>query len=111
MSKELADTIDNAADYIEKNGWRRHSMYGKDGTVCALGGFQASNHIERGESWYKWPERVRAAIHALATYLPNPQGYRSNQSDSIIAQWNDSLAKDKQEILDKMREASKDLRK
>lgn len=112
MSDELADIIDAAADHIERNGWRRHSMYGDDGTVCALGGFQAAFRIGYQTPWYRWPEKVKQAVKILSDHLPSPADYsRRVQYARIVTRWNDQQAKNKQEVLDKMREVSKELRK
>ena len=120
MSDETADTIDAAADYIEKHGWVHDTFENQHG-VCATralwygAGFtHADVDLMRTlESTMKRAEQLKFA-HGIAaltgwihTYDPD---HAPDRGISTIIGWNDHEDQTEQGVLDGLRAAAKDQR-
>lgn len=113
---EAAEILEKAADKLESGewAWNQYSAPGTghtDGGVCALQAlYRISNYPLSNKEEYA---EVVNALHAVipptmdSAYVtfsdPRGNGYR-------IARWNDLLAKNVHEVVDKMKEAAKNLR-
>jgi hypothetical protein len=88
MSDQVADVLDDAADWLERNGW---SQGIGGGSNCALGALihVAADLFEN-----------QLAVDALVAVLELPYGF-------AVAQWNDDPARTKQQVLDAFRAAAK----
>lgn len=100
----VADVLDDAADYIEKNGW----VQCKPGRYVETGGDCASNAlVEVGE----WGETLQVAHAALASSAEIPGWSTLDQAWNAVQEWNDEPERTKQEVLDAFRLAAKSERR
>lgn len=101
MTKETAETLEQAADYILAHGWTRGNMnvYSR---VCVLGalGKVAGSEITRGER----------AANAFGDFLYRhnalPKEYAGATAFARVMRWNDSIAKNGKEVARTLREAA-----
>lgn len=93
--EKIADVLDDAADYIEANGWCQKHLESPTGEVCASGAIRA---VEPGAAWGD-------GYDALALFLG-----LDNWLVSSIPRWNDAPGRTEQEVLDAFRAAAKQQR-
>jgi hypothetical protein len=95
---EVADLIDDAADIIEQNSWTRGAAFldlgGGAMAYCVEGAMHAA--IERRFGYWNAGAFCQAA-----------ERIRKTLDGASIPYWNDKLAKNKQQVLDTLREAAK----
>lgn len=112
--EQVADVLDDAADYIEAHGWCRTSLLTPDGRVCAMGAIAMSQqaidiHVQNADAvlwtWKRERAEVVAAAEALGSVVDSSDPY------SPIPHWNDDPARTKQEVLDAFRAAAKEQRR
>jgi hypothetical protein len=98
MSNEIADVLDDAADYIEKHGWVQGAAFDdylhRTPAACAYGALSQVAADGQGRVLY-------AAQRDLEVFV----GTR------WIGEWNDDPARTKQEVLDAFRAAAKQQRR
>jgi hypothetical protein len=103
---ELADLYDKSADVLEDKGWCRGTLWDPAGHVCARGAMLSA--LTEGQPrpvWLDdiWPNeytKYLTADNRLAQFLKVPD----------VADWNNTVAKDKFEVIDAFRHAAKELR-
>lgn len=110
---QIADVLDDAADYIERYGWERFTdserfEYGMPG--CALAGIAAVEGRTDAASFYD----VTMPVVALWRELPDLAYVRVGGprfADRAVYGYNDVVAPDAQHMLDLMRAAAKTQRR
>ncbi|MDX3232960.1 hypothetical protein [Streptomyces sp. ME19-01-6] len=108
--RQTAGTLTRAADYVEAHGWRRGSIRGPDGSVCAIGAIRAVS--APGPARQTSPEE-RAARTALAQYLelrpdPNDPSPLAANPSCLVTAWNDQV-ETAGEVITAMRNTAKHL--
>ena len=85
------------ADFLDRNGWCRYDLYGRDG-VCMHGAhMMTASSVEslmKLENYIKATKQVRFSAYELENGI------------SHIAQWNDHFCKDKAEAVQVCRDAA-----
>src|SRR5262245_5778938 len=97
--EQVADSLAEAREYIEENGWGQLQMVAEDGSVCAMGAIVMSAGAKQRLSGYQDPV-VLPAVAALA----RASGSRSTldcleQGFAVgaVAGGNDHVARDQQQ--------------
>jgi len=106
----VADWLAEAGDYLEHNGWWRNSMLGPNRRqACAMGAILFSQGL--GECAVSSPAVTRVAFALQQALAPDKVTYPVTDANSMVVNnityWNDSLAENKQEVLDAFRKAEK----
>lgn len=106
MSNEkVADALDDAADYIERYGWKQGSLGVEDGALqprCLLGALMCQDEFS-----VAWDAKTfaRRKLADFDQVIVQPALYGS------LAIWNDTEGRTKQEVLDFLRYCAKEARK
>jgi hypothetical protein len=101
VTDEMADTLDNAADYIENHGWVQGVLYGPGSRVCAMGALRRTLGTPDPE---RLPEEPLVALLDGAGIAPDEC---DEELTAVVAGWNDDPARTKQEVLDAFRRAAR----
>ena len=108
MNHYLADTLDDAADYIENRGWIQGEVVDEHGHVCAVGAVElGANRHGDSDEWL--PLRDHALLH-LGDGLGLPLAAWGDDPGDAVAIWNDHPERTQQEVLDALRAAAKSAR-
>jgi len=104
----IADWLDAAADYIEKNGWWRGSLYGPNkNQACSIGAILRAGNLDTSAQDAKEVREVCAVLMIAVNGRPLKDSmYATNE----VASWNDDTAngaRDRQDVLDMFRKAAK----
>jgi hypothetical protein len=109
---ERSEILEQAADVIEQRGWTTHTTYDGKGRVCAWGAML----VAAG-----WDPRVMSlsrermdSLDAAARIARSARRFVDNHMLSLfgsVTSWNDMPGRTKQEVLDMLRSAAKELRK
>jgi len=110
---EPAEILEKAADKLESGEWAWNQYAAgihTEGGVCALQAlYRLSNPLSNEEKYVAAVNALHAVVPPTtdSAYVTYPDtrgnGYR-------VAKWNDLVAKDVHEVVDKMKEAAKNLR-
>jgi hypothetical protein len=110
---DIADVIDDGADYIAKFGWHKGALYGgyqsieaEHPSACIMGGINYAMLAKyRATSVSVQPVYAR-----LAPLTPEHSDTHNGRDCDSIACWNDHAAENEQQVLDWMRHAAKQVR-
>lgn len=110
--KEAADALDKAVDVLKKDGWGRKAFIASDGKLCLVGALNKS--IFGGPTTSPRYSITRQRIYDLAyntldKVIQTDQREKNKPYGGVVS-WNDSLAKDRREVISKLRKAAKLLR-
>lgn len=119
-NEQIADTLDGAADNIEKFGWVQGSYGDRVGGYCALGGIIAAlnykpftNELEEsGSNLFPATRDFLGDVLRRGEWeitLPGP-GQAWPGTDPVPV-WNDYRYRTKQQVLDTLRYAAKEARR
>jgi hypothetical protein len=108
LAKTDAEIMAETREYIEKNGWWKGAMLGPNGRqVCGAGGLMYS----QGWVWkgiITIPEEYQEDANRILGKVAKAIGLRvHSQNTTGFVQWNDNIAKTKQEVLDAFAKAEK----
>lgn len=94
---EVADVLDDAADYIEEHGLQRNASKGANGQLCSMRSIDsAAWRVEAGVSWRLCWDAAEALAKAAGL-----RGY------ACVPAWNDDPETPEQTVLDAFRAAAK----
>lgn len=97
--EQIADVLDDAADYIEKHGWCQSHLATPDGRVCAQGAIKAVTMSGGIWQWQPLDGVGMAAYVALRGFVAGS-----------VTGFNDTPERTEQEVLDAFRAAAKQQR-
>ena len=103
--KEAADVLAESREYLEEHGWCRGAMQDYLGNVCSMGAICYSQHWANKSMTPFELNLFKTVCQALMQVIAKETGFRHD-----IPQWNDSYARDKQEVLDLFMKAEKQAR-
>jgi len=107
--EQVADSLAEAREYIEENGWGQLQMVAEDGSVCAMGAIVMSAGAKQRLSGYQDPV-VLPAVVALARAIGSRSTLDSLEQGiavGVVVGWNDHVARDQQQVLDMFAKAEK----
>jgi hypothetical protein len=104
---ELADYYDAAADYLIIHGWTRTELYNnRSGAVCASGALCAT----LSPTLFEQVVAGQPIVITGSTYLRWMEAARRLLDGWSVSHWNDNIAKDQDEVIEKFRSRAKELR-
>lgn len=116
--REASEVLDDAADWIEKNGWLVGHLFHL-GQACSNGAINIANHgtfrytCDQAGARITQARRLRGA-RAVRTLHETISGnhehswsMRIEQVRREVEQWNDTVGRTRQQVLDALRQAAK----
>lgn len=123
--EKAANLLDDAADLLERTEWTQGAERESNGTsgyrYCSVGALRFAQVQLQGGT-YGWPEYAQTALQTLMGVLPEsfqpiknypfPERFnRAQMAENCVIGYNDHEGRTKQEVLDRFRDAAKELRK
>lgn len=99
--------VTGAIDLLEQRGWRRGSLQGADGSLCAVGALQTATFGDpfSWNSGHEEYDNYKRAVDSLAFHI-NKQ---ASLPGMTIAHWNDNRVRTLDQVIEVMHNTAVDL--
>lgn len=100
---EIGRVLERAANIIKEHGWVRGTLYREGQGYCAIGAIQAATGHCPGSIGAHAQPTYKPAMQRLATLI----GALNEKGQTLIGNWNDSKATNKEEVIAALQAAAR----